>query len=88
MVFAITRLRTELIRRELANTAELQIDEAGEAAMAAKAATVAAESEKRAVCKQAATVNVLLVMRCPSILAIRVCMYGRGSKLLRYPRAR
>ena len=50
-----TRLRAELIRRELAKAAGLQIDEAGEAAMAAKAAAAAAESEKRAARKQAAT---------------------------------
>ena len=43
-----TRLRVELITRELATADELPVDEAGEAAMAAKAAAAAKEADKRA----------------------------------------
>ena len=49
-----TRLRTELIKRKLAEAAELPVDEAGEAAMAAKAAEVAKAAERRAASKEAA----------------------------------
>ena len=49
-----TRLRTELIKRKLAEAAELSVDEAGEAAMAAKAAEVAKAAERRAASKEAA----------------------------------
>jgi len=50
-----TRLRTELIKRKLAEAAELPVDEAGEAAMAAKAADVAKAAERRAASKEAAS---------------------------------
>jgi hypothetical protein len=49
-----TRLRAELIRQELAVAAELPIDEAGEAVMAAKAAAAAKKAEQRTDSKQAA----------------------------------
>ena len=42
-----TRLRAELITRELAMADELPVDEDGEAAMAAKAAATAKEAERR-----------------------------------------
>ena len=48
-----TRLRAELIKRELATAADLSVDEAGEAAMAAKAAAAAKEADKRAAWKRA-----------------------------------
>ena len=43
----------ELVNRELATAAELAVDEAGEAAMAAKAAATEKEAAKRAAWKQA-----------------------------------
>lgn len=43
-----TRLRAELIKRELATADELPLDEPGEAAMAAKAAAAADEAAKKA----------------------------------------
>lgn len=49
-----TRLRAELIKRELATADELPVEEAGEAAMAAKAEGAAAAAEKKAVLKKAA----------------------------------
>ena len=48
-----TRLRAELIKRELATAAELPVDEAGEAAMEAKAAVAVKEAETRAAWKKA-----------------------------------
>ena len=48
-----TRLRAELIRRELATADELPLDELGEAAMAAKAAGAAAVAANRAARKKA-----------------------------------
>ena len=48
-----TRLRAELVKRELAIAAELAVDETGEAAMAAKAAAAKEEADKRAAWKQA-----------------------------------
>ena len=48
-----TRLRAELIKRELATASELAVDEVGEAAMAAKAAASAEEASKRAAWKKA-----------------------------------
>jgi len=48
-----TRLRAELIRRELASASELRVDEAGEDAMAAKAAGTAKQAAQRAALKQA-----------------------------------
>ena len=42
-----TRLRAELIKRELATATELPVDEAGEAAMAAKAEAVGREGRYR-----------------------------------------
>lgn len=48
-----TRLRAELIKRELATAAELPTDEAGEAAMATKAEAVAKDAAARAAWKQA-----------------------------------
>ena len=53
-----TRLRTELIKRKLAEAAELPVDEAGEAAMAAKAAEVAKAAERRAASKEAASADI------------------------------
>ena len=47
-----TRLRAELIRRELAVAAELPTDGAGEAAMAAKAAAAAKQAAQLAASKQ------------------------------------
>ena len=49
-----TRLRAELIKRQLATADELPVDEAGEAAMAAKAAATAKRAGHRAASKQAA----------------------------------
>ena len=49
-----TRLRAELIRRELAVAAELPTDGAGEAAMAAKAAAAAKQAAQLAASKQIA----------------------------------
>ena len=49
-----TRLRAELIRRELASATELRVDAAGEAAMAAKAAAAANQAAQRAASKRAA----------------------------------
>tara|TARA_B110000046_G_scaffold93490_1_gene101431 strand:- start:97 stop:711 length:615 start_codon:yes stop_codon:yes gene_type:complete len=43
-----TRLRAELIKRGLASASELSVDEAGEAAMAAKSAAAEKEAAKRA----------------------------------------
>ena len=48
-----TRLRAELIKRELATADDLSVDEAGKAAMEAKAAATAKEADKRAAWKQA-----------------------------------
>jgi hypothetical protein len=48
-----TRLRAELIRRELASASELRVDEAGEDAMAAKAAGAAKQAAQRVALKQA-----------------------------------
>ena len=48
-----TRLRMELVNRELASAAELPVDETGEAAMAAKMAATEREAAKRAAWKQA-----------------------------------
>ena len=52
-VWFSTRLRAELIKRELATAAELAVDEAGEAAMAAKAANAARDATSRAAWKKA-----------------------------------
>ena len=51
-VWLSTRLRAELIKRELATAAELAVDEVGETAMAAKAAAAAKEAERRAAWKK------------------------------------
>ena len=48
-----TRLRAELIKRQLATADELAVDEAGEAAMAAKAEAAAKEAAKKAAAKKA-----------------------------------
>ena len=47
-----TRVRAELINRELAAADELPMDEAGEAAMAAKSTAVAQEAAKKATWKR------------------------------------
>ena len=47
-----TRLRAELIKRGLASASDLSVDEAGEAAMAAKSAAAAKEAAKRAAWKR------------------------------------
>jgi phage-related minor tail protein len=49
-----TRLRAELIRRELASATELPVDEAGEAALAAKAAAAGKRAAERAASQQTA----------------------------------
>ena len=49
-----TRLRADLIKRELATADELPIDEAGEEAMAAKAAAKARGAAEKAASKKAA----------------------------------
>ena len=48
-----TRLRAELIKRELATADELTVDEAGEAAMATKAAGAAAVAATKAALRKA-----------------------------------
>ena len=48
-----TRLREELVKRELATAGDLLADETGEAAMAAKAAASAEEASRRAAWKKA-----------------------------------
>ena len=48
-----TRLRAELIKRGLAPASDLSVNEAGEAAMAAKSAAAAKEAAKRAAWTQA-----------------------------------
>ena len=66
-----TRLRAELIKRELATAAELPIDEAGEAAMAAKAAAKAREADSKQASKTIADVAAAKVKAASTVDAAR-----------------
>ena len=66
-----TRLRAELIKRELATAAELPIDEAGEAAMAAKAAAKAREAYSKQASKTIADVAAAKVKEALTLDAAR-----------------
>ena len=67
-----TRLRAELIKRELATAADLPMDEAGEAAMAAKAAAKARASATKAAAK---TVKVAEAAKTTAAVALNAARY-------------